>query len=64
MTTRKALRKYNTPVLLLLMFYENRKKFMCKVLRPVFYFIMENYVCVDYLCCTQTKLHVNFEIKY
>ena len=40
------------------MFDENRKKIIFKVLSSIFYCIMENYVCVDYLCCPQTKLNV------
>ena len=59
----KVFRKYNTCVLSLLMFYENRNNMIFKVLSSVFYCIMDNYVCVDYLCCPQTKLHVHFENK-
>ena len=47
---RKVLKKGNNHVLSLLMFYENRKNMIFKVLSPIFYYIMDNYVCVDYLC--------------
>ena len=60
--TRKVLRKENTNVSLM-MFYENRKKMIFKVLSSVVYCIMDNYIYVDYLCCLQNKLHVNFENK-
>ena len=55
---RKVLQKGNTRVLLLLMFYENRKNMKFKVLSSIVYCIMEKFVCVDYLCCPETKLHV------
>ena len=51
------LREENTRVISLLMFYENRKNMMFKVLGSLVYFIMDNYVCVDRLCFLQTKLH-------
>ena len=50
---RKVLRKDNTRVLALLMFYDNRKTTIFMVLGSVIYFIMENYIFVDYLCCQQ-----------
>ena len=40
------------------MFDENRNKMILKVLRSIVYCTMDNYVCVDYLCCPQTKTHV------
>ena len=60
MPIRKVLRKENTRVISLLMSYENRKNMMFKVLTSVFYYIMGNYVCIDYMCCTKTKLIVYF----
>ena len=48
---RKVLKKRNTRVISLLMFNENIKNMIFKVLSPIVYCIMENYVCVDYLCC-------------
>ena len=58
MTVSKLLKKVNTRVLSLLMFYENRKNIIFKVLSSIVYCIMENFVFVDYLCCLKTKLHV------
>ena len=58
MPIKKVLKKENTCVLSLLMFYENRKNMILKVLSSIVYYIMEHYVCVDYLCCLQTKIDV------
>ena len=60
---RKVLNKEKTCVLSLMMLYENRKSMIFKVLHSVVYCIMENYVCVEYLCCPKTKLHVHFSNK-
>ena len=54
----RVLKKENTRVLSLLMLYENRKIIIFKVLSSIFYCITEKYVCVYYLCCMKTKLHV------
>ena len=59
--TRKVLRKDNTHVISLLMFYENIKKMIFMVLISVVYCIMDNYFCDDYLCCQRAKTH--FENK-
>ena len=58
MPVRKVLKIGNTRVLSLLMFYENRKEIIFKVFSSNIYCIMENYVCVDYLCCPKIKLRV------
>ena len=58
MPTRKVLQKENTRVISLMMFYENRKNMKFKVLISIVYCIMDNFVCVDYLCCPETKPHV------
>ena len=50
---KKVLRKDNNCVISLMMFYENIKIKILKVLSSVIYCIMENYVCADYLCCLQ-----------
>ena len=60
----KVLQKGNTRVLLLLMFYENRKNMKFKVLSSIVYCIMENFVYVDYLCCPETKLHVTSKVQW
>ena len=57
------LRKDNTRVLSLMMYHENRKKMIFKLLRSVVYCIIDNYVYVYYLSCMQNKLHVNFSNK-
>ena len=44
------LKKDSTCVFALLVFYENRKTTIFKVLGSVIYCIMEQYVCVDCLC--------------
>ena len=53
---RKVLRKENTCVISLLIFYENRKNMIFKVLSSVIYCIIANYECDDYLCFTQTTV--------
>ena len=57
---RTLLRKNNNCVLSLLMFYDHRKNMIFRALTSVVYCIFGNYVCVDYLCCLQTKLNVRF----
>ena len=39
------------------MFYENRNNSIFKALISVVYCIINNYVCADYMCCPQMKLH-------
>ena len=41
-----------------MMFYENIKNMILKVLISIVYYIIKHYVCVDYMCCLQTKLDV------
>ena len=44
----------NTCVITLVMFYENRTTNTTKVymvLSIFLYYVIDNYVCVDYLCC-------------
>ena len=55
---RRVLRKENTLVLSFLMFYEERKNMIFKVLSSVVYCITKNYACADYLYFPQTQLHV------
>ena len=54
---QKFLRKENTHVISIMMFYETRKKTNLKVLNPVVYCIMENDVCDAYLFLQQAKLY-------
>ena len=54
----KMVLKGNTHVPSLLMFYENRKSVIFKVLSYIVYCIMDKYSYVDYLCFPQTKLRV------
>ena len=58
MLIKNVLRKDNNRLLSVMMFYENRNNMIFNVLSSVVYFIINNYVCDDYLCCPQTKLHV------
>ena len=53
----KVLKK-DTCILSILAFYENINKIVFKVLSSTFWCIMDNYVCVYYLSCLQTKLCV------
>ena len=54
--TKRVLKKYNTCVIALLEFYENRKTIILKVLGSVIYLIIIKYVCADYLCIQQVLL--------
>ena len=58
MPVRKVLQKGNTLVISLMIIYENRKNMKFEVLSSIVYFIMDNFVCVDYLCFSETKIHV------
>ena len=62
---RNVIKNDNTHVLAILMFYENRKFVVYKVLGVVIYCILEKYVCIDYLCLQKEKklslLHKGFE---
>ena len=57
------LRKKNTCVMALIMFYENngeKTKKVYKVLSCVIYSLIDNYVCIDYLSCQKKiKLYLN-----
>ena len=64
MPVRKLLQKGNTRVLSIVMFYENRKNMKFKVLSSIVYCIIDNFFCVDYLCCPKTTLHVTSKEKY
>ena len=55
---RKLLKKDNNHVISLLMFYENIKSMILKVLGSVIYCIMENYLCVNYLRLHQVKVYL------
>ena len=46
---RKTPKQNNECVIALIMFYENRKSVIFKVLGVVVYEFIEKYVCVDYL---------------
>ena len=54
---RNVMRKKDTCVIALIMFYESKKIPMkvYRVLSCVIYYIIENYVCIEYLCC-QSKI--------
>ena len=46
---RQTLKEDNTHVIDLIIFYNNRKSPIFKVLGVVVYLLLEKYVCVDYL---------------
>ena len=55
------MRKNDTCVIEIVMFYETKTKNLAKlysVLSYVLYYVIENYVCIDYLCCHSKKLSV------
>ena len=49
--------KDNAHIFSILIIYENREKIIFKVLSSVVYCIIEKYLCADYLCFQQAKLH-------
>ena len=51
-------RKENSCVLSLLAFDENIKIVIFKVLGSVLYCIIDNYLCVDYLCLHHAKIYL------
>ena len=57
LSIKRVPKKDNTNVLALMVFYENRKNIIFKVLGSVIYRIMENYLCADYLCLQQGLLY-------
>ena len=53
--------KNNMCVIALVMFYDNITKYATEVYRVlgcVLYSVIDNYVCIDYLCC-QSKLIID-----
>ena len=57
----KVSKKDNTRVISLVMFYENRKSIIFKVLGSVVYCITENYICADYLYLHQYKVYLEYK---
>ena len=54
-----VMRKKDTCVIALVMFYESKTKNPIKfyrVLSFVLYYIIENYFCINYLCCQSKTL--------
>ena len=59
---RKVFKKNNICVISILMFYENRKIMIYKVLGSVIYCIIDNYLCVGFMCLQKVRL--SLEHKY
>ena len=59
---KRELKKYNTRIISLLAIYENRKTMIFKVLGSVIYCIMEDYLCVDYLCRLQGQIFLEHKV--
>ena len=58
---KKRYKENNIGAIALVMFYESRgtnPKTVFRVLSCVLYYVIENYVCIDYLCCQYKKLSV------
>ena len=47
---REIMKNENPRVISLLVFYDNRKPLIFKVLIICVYFFLDKYVCIDYLC--------------
>ena len=58
----KLLKKDNICVISLMLFYENRKAMVLKVLGSVIYCIMDNYICTDYLCLNKYKISLAHKV--
>ena len=63
MPVRKLLPKGNTRLFTLIFFYESRKNTKFKVLSSIVYFIMDDIVCVDFMCFPETKIHVTCKVQ-
>ena len=61
MPVRKVLKKGYTHALSWLGARVIGKDMIFKVLRSVVYCILDNYVCVDYMCFPQTKIHITIK---
>ena len=59
---RKLIRKENTHVLSLLVFYENREIIIFKELGSAVYCITKKYLCVDYTCLQRAKLSLEKKV--
>ena len=57
---KNELLKQNVPVLSLMIFYENRNKFMYKLIGAVIYTIVDEYKFHDYLGLIQDNIKKNF----
>ena len=58
---RNVIYKTNTCVIALVIFYKNIAKNPTKVFRvlsSVLYYVIENHVCIDYICCQPKTLRV------
>ena len=56
----EVMKKKDTCVIALIMFYENngtKPKNMYRVLSCVLYYLIKNYVCIDYISCQYKKLN-------
>ena len=55
---RDVMRKKYRCVIAIIMFYDSKKDSikMCGVISCVLYYIIDNYVCIDYLCCQSKTL--------
>ena len=58
----KNLKKDNTRVLSSIIFYENIKTVIFKVLGSIIYFIMSNYLCVYYMCLQEVQLYLTHKV--
>ena len=61
---KKVLKKYNTCVIAILVFCENRTTCNFKVFGSVIYCIEEKYFCVYYLCLPQVLLYLTNKLFY
>ena len=61
---KKVLKKYNTCVIAILVFCENRTTCNFKVFGSVIYCIEEKYFCVYYLCLHQVLLSLTNKLFY
>ena len=55
-----VMRKKDTCIIALIMFYESKTKppiKLYRVLSCVLYYIIDNYVCIDYLCCQSKTIN-------
>ena len=63
---KNVLRKKDTCVIALVIFYETKTKYPTKLYRLLIcflYSVIDHYICIDYLCCHSKTLSIIYSDK-